>query len=210
MASAVLAISLVTIAMSLAALAAGLVLRSVRESAVEKGRTQGAAAGCAAGQMARRMLEGAGCAAVVSCHGGQDEYDAAGNMLLLSNKTHDGTDAASAFLACHEAGHALQLAKRPRAAAGLSAIRAVRAILLVLWAAGLVMAVVYASWAPAIFGCACWAAALVCSLLRCAVEHDASARALAFLKEQGLGASSLRTAHNVATLSLASYACAIL
>lgn len=182
-------------------LLAGLVLGGMAQLAVKSAFSKyskvAASSGLTGAQAARQMLMHAGLGADVGIErvGGflSDHYDPRSRVLRLSPDVHDGRSLAALGVACHEAGHAIQHARKysplvirntivPVAGFGSNFSFILIIIGIVLGAAqgaGLGTAI-------ATLGILLFATVVVFQLINLPVEFDASHRAKVQLREMGL------------------------
>ena len=139
-----------------------------------------------------------------------DNYDPRGNVLHLSRANLEGGSVASAAVACHEAGHAVQHARgylpvRIRTALVPAVNLASSAWMLVFFAgvflglAGLVRLAV-----------ALFAVSVLFQVVTLPVEFDASRRAVAYIERSGMGEVAVRGAKKVLTAAALTYVAAAL
>ena len=139
-----------------------------------------------------------------------DNYDPRGNVLHLSRANLEGGSVASAAVACHEAGHAVQHARgylpvRIRTALVPAVNLASSAWMLVFFAgiflglAGLVRLAV-----------ALFAVSVLFQVVTLPVEFDASRRAVAYIERSGMGEVAVRGARKVLTAAALTYVAAAL
>ncbi len=165
-------------------------------------------------QVARRVLDAAGLQGVqVQMIGGNltDNFDPRTNVLNLSQGVYEGRSIASAGVAAHEAGHALQHARGYVFGTIRSAIVPVANIgsqaapfLIIL---GLVIGFTGLAW----LGVALYAGAVLFQVVTLPVELDASRRALADLGTTGvLDEAELPGARDVLSAAAMTYVAAAL
>jgi len=120
-----------------------------------------------------------------------DHFDPKANVIRLSDAVYNSTSTAAIGVACHEAGHAVQYARRyfpmqVRAAiipiTNIGSRLAMPLILLGI----LFGAMGSASYVLVEIGILCFSLSLVFQLVTLPVEFNASRRAMAAIKEQGL------------------------
>jgi Zn-dependent membrane protease YugP len=172
------------------------------------------ASGLTGAQAARRVLDMNGLTGVsIEMIGGQltDHFDPAAGVLRLSQGVYQGRSVASAGVAAHEAGHAVQHAK------GFVAARARIALVPVanigsqaapfLVIGGLFLGLLQLAWV----GIALYAAAVLFQLVTLPVELDASRRALESLEPAGIvDADELPGARSVLKAAALTYVAAAL
>ena len=163
--------------------------------------------------VARRMLadEGVGGVGVEAVAGElTDNYDPRANVLHLSEGNLHGGSVASAAVACHEAGHAVQHAR------GYVPVRVRSALVPVVnFASGTWMLVFFAGVFLGMAGLLKLAVALfsfsvLFQIVTLPVEFDASRRAVAYLERSGLGDTAVRGARKVLTAAALTYVAAAL
>ena len=144
--------------------------------------------GMSADEVARSMLNQAGCGEVSirSVSGNlTDHYDPRNNTLRLSDGVYGSTSVAAIGVAAHECGHAMQqhegYAPLKLRSALVPVVNLGSNLYFPIFLLGLLF-----SWEPLIYvGIACFALTLVFSLVTLPVEFNASGRALRVLEQQG-------------------------
>ena len=144
--------------------------------------------GMSAEEVARSMLNQAGCGEVSirSVSGNlTDHYDPRNNTLRLSDGVYGSTSVAAIGVAAHECGHAMQqhegYAPLKLRSALVPVVNLGSNLYFPIFLLGLLF-----SWEPLIYvGIACFALTLVFSLVTLPVEFNASGRALRVLEQQG-------------------------
>lgn len=140
-------------------------------------------------QVSRRFLDGEGLSAVpIHPNGGadlSDYYDPRSNALYLSGSSEHGSSVASAAVACHEAGHAVQHTRdygpaRVRMAL-VPAVNIGSEAWMIILVIGIALNISGLCW----LGIVLFAFVVVFQLVTLPVEFDASARALRFLQADG-------------------------
>jgi len=166
-------------------------------------------------QAARRLLDGAGLQSVgiepIQGHL-SDHYDPRHKVLRLSPEVYQGNSLASVGIAAHEAGHAIQDARRyaplviRNAAVPLAAFGSNVGIILVIIGAVLSMNA-YLIWA----GIALFSCVVFFQLINLPVEFNASSRAKALLTEMGIvHPREMQPVNNVLSAAALTYVAATL
>lgn len=156
-------------------------------------------------QVSRRFLDSEGLAGVpIHANGGadlSDYYDPRSNALYLSGSSEHGCSVASAAVACHEAGHAVQHARDYGPARVRMSLVPVVNIGSEAWMIVLVLGIALNISGLCMLGIVLFAFVVVFQLVTLPVEFDASSRALRFLQadrcmtpEQVAGARQMLTA----------------
>lgn len=174
----------------------GIIAQSRVNSTFDKYSNVMSASGRTAGEVAKIMLNAAGCndIAVTKISGHlTDNYNHKTKMVSLSNSVHDSTSVAAIGVAAHEIGHVLQYKtnyapiKLRKLAIGLSNISST--LLWPLVIVGLIFSFMLSSaygdimlWA----GIAVFGLAVVVNLITLPVEYNASKRATTILQQSGL------------------------
>ena len=145
--------------------------------------------GLSGAEAARRLLDAEGLDQVtIEMTPGElsDHYDPRSNVLRLSRGVHEGRSVAAAGVAAHEAGHAIQHARRYVFATVRTAIVPVANIgsqaAWILIPLGLILRMSGLAW----LGVALFGAAVLFQIVTLPVELDASHRALVALGEYGI------------------------
>lgn len=157
-------------------------------SAFRKYSAVHARSGMSAEDVARSMLNQAGCGnvSIRSVSGNlTDHYDPRNNTLRLSDGVYGSSSVAAIGIAAHECGHAMQqhegYAPLVLRSALVPAVNLGSNLYFPIFLLGLLF-----SWEPLIYvGIACFALTLVFSLVTLPVEFNASGRALRVLDQQG-------------------------
>ncbi len=171
------------------------------------------ATGQSGAEVARAMLDSNGLQSVeIERIGGQlsDHYDPRKRVLRLSADVHDGRSVASAGVAAHEAGHAVQHARAfaaaqlrqalvPAASIGSSMAFPLIFLGVFMRASGLIT-----------IGIAAFAAAVLFQVVTLPVEFDASRRAVATLGSWSLPPDQVAGARKVLTAAAMTYLAATL
>ncbi len=162
--------------------------------------------GLSGSDVAAYVLRHAGVAgvAVERAHGWlSDHYDPRHHVLRLSPAVHDGSSVAAAAIAAHEAGHAMQHARRYAPLALRSVAVPIAGfgsqLALPLFVLGMLLHVAPLMWA----GVLLFAGVVVIQLITLPVEFDASRRAKAVLAETGIVGSAEEAAGVRAVLTAA-------
>lgn len=139
-----------------------------------------ASSGLTGAQAAARILSNAGCddVGIEMSHGWlSDHYDPRHKVLRLSRDVYSGRSIASVGIAAHEAGHAIQDARRyaplvvRNAIVPIAGLGSNLAIILII--AGVILAITQLAWVGVIL----FASVVVFQLVNLPVEFDASRRA---------------------------------
>lgn len=168
------------------------------KSSFKKGERVQISSGYTGAQVAKAILQGAGITDVtVHEHKGflSDHYNPLNKTLNLSPEVYNGRSAASAGVAAHEVGHAIQHAQNyfpmwlrsaivPAANIG-SNLGPLIIILAIMLGAGTELAPAFAH-SIAVLGVALFAMATAFTLVTVPVEYDASSRAKKQLQELGI------------------------
>lgn len=164
-------------------------------------------------QIAERMLADEGVSGVrVEPIAGEltDNFDPRDNVLHLSASNLHGGSVASAAVACHEAGHAVQHARgfvpgRIRTAIVPVVNLASQSWMLVFFAGAFLGLVGLLRLAVALF-----AFSVVFQVVTLPVEFDASRRAVAYIESSGMGPEAVRGARKVLSAAALTYVAAAL
>ena len=147
-----------------------------------------ARSGMSAEDVARSMLNQAGCGNVsIRTVSGNltDHYDPRNNTLRLSDGVYGSSSVATIGIAAHECGHAMQQHEGYAPLVLRSALVPVVNLGSNLYFPIFLLGLLF-SWEPLIYvGIACFALTLVFSLVTLPVEFNASGRALRVLDQQG-------------------------
>jgi len=202
------------LAIMVVALVLGFVTQGYVNSAYRRWSRVPLETGRTGAQVARSMLDSEGLQGVgIEMVRGNltDHFDPKANVLRLSEGVYSGASVASAGVAAHEAGHAVQHARGyaparirmalvPAASIGSQAAW-------VLIVVGLWMQIIGIAW----LGVAMFGAAVLFQLVTLPVEFDASRRALASLSTTGsLSENQVAGARNVLTAAAMTYIAATL
>lgn len=164
-------------------------------------------------QVAETMLRDEGCPQVRidTCAGElTDHYDPRNDTLSLSEANFRGASIASAAVACHEAGHAVQTARGYVPGKVRSALVPVVNFASNIWMIVFVVGVAMASAGLMQAAIVLFAASVLFQLVTLPVEFDASRRAVAYLKTAGYDAITVRGARSVLTAAALTYVAAAL
>ena len=157
-------------------------------SAFRKYSAVHARSGMSAEDVARSMLNQAGCGnvSIRSVSGNlTDHYDPRNNTLRLSDGVYGSSSVAAIGIAAHECGHAMQQHEGYAPLMLRSALVPVVNLGSNLYFPIFLLGLLF-SWEPLIYvGIACFALTLVFSLVTLPVEFNASGRALRVLDQQG-------------------------
>lgn len=157
-------------------------------SAFRKYSAVHARSGMSAEDVARSMLNQAGCGNVsIRTVSGNltDHYDPRNNTLRLSDGVYGSSSVAAIGIAAHECGHAMQQHEGYAPLMLRSALVPVVNLGSNLYFPIFLLGLLF-SWEPLIYvGIACFALTLVFSLVTLPVEFNASGRALRVLDQQG-------------------------
>ena len=157
-------------------------------SAFRKYSAVHARSGMSAEDVARSMLNQAGCGnvSIRSVSGNlTDHYDPRNNTLRLSDGVYGSSSVAAIGIAAHECGHAMQQHEGYAPLVLRSALVPVVNLGSNLYFPIFLLGLLF-SWEPLIYvGIACFALILVFSLVTLPVEFNASGRALRVLDQQG-------------------------
>lgn len=199
-------------------LVAGLVTQGMIRGAYAKWSRVPLATGKSGAEVARRMLDENGLHQVrIEMIGGSltDHYDPRAGVLRLSQDVHEGRSVASAGVAAHEAGHAVQHARAYAPAAIRQALVPAAQIgsqaAWLLIAAGFFFSRIAPSIGPWLVDIGVWAFffAVVFQVVTLPVEFDASRRALVVL-EGGLPPEQVAGARSVLRAAAMTYVAAAL
>ena len=158
-------------------------------SAFSKKSQMRASCGMTADEVARKLLNRNGCSAVeISQTSGSltDHYDPQSNKLRLSSSVYGSDSVAAIGVAAHECGHAMQKNEGyfPLKLRGLlvPVVNLGSNLYFPIFLLGIVF-----SWQPLVsIGILCFALTLVFALVTLPVEFNASSRAIAALREEGI------------------------
>ena len=148
--------------------------------------------GLTAAQAARQMLDANGLYDVQIEHVGgnlTDHYDPRAKVLRLSDSVHDSRSAAAVGVACHEAGHALQHAKKYAPLnfrmSMIPLCNIGSGLAMPLFLIGLVFAGEF-GYVFMLAGIACFSLATLFQLITLPVEFNASKRAMRCMEDYGI------------------------
>ena len=167
----------------------------------------------AGADVARRMLADEGVSGVgIEAIGGEltDNYDPRSNVLHLSQGNLRGGSVASAAVACHEAGHAVQHAR------GYVPVRIRSALVPVVnftsnaWMIGFFLGIAMGAAGLTRFAIALFAFSVIFQIVTLPVEFDASRRTVAYVERSGLGPQAVRGAKKVLVAAALTYVAAAL
>ncbi len=161
------------------------------KSAFAKYSQVGVSTGLSGAEAAKKILAGQGLAVTVERVDGflSDHYDPRSKVLRLSSNVHDGRSLASVGVAAHEAGHALQDAKGYVPLQFRSAMVPATSIGSQLAFPLLLIGLIFHSLGLVYAGIILFSAVVLFQLVTLPVEIDASRRALALVREQGIVAT---------------------
>ncbi len=181
-----------TILIVLPAMIFSLIAQVRVNSTFDKYSKEPTARGLTAAQAARQMLDANGLYDVQIEHVGgnlTDHYDPRAKVLRLSDSVHDSKSAAAVGVACHEAGHALQHAKKY---APLNLRMSIiplcnigSGLAMPLFLIGLLFAGEF-GYMFMLAGIACFSLATLFQLITLPVEFNASKRAMACMEDYGI------------------------
>ena len=163
--------------------------------------------------VARRMLADEGVSGVgIEAIGGEltDNYDPRSNVLHLSQGNLRGGSVASAAVACHEAGHAVQHAR------GYVPVRIRSALVPVVnftsnaWMIVFFLGIAMGAAGLTRFAIVLFAFSVIFQIVTLPVEFDASRRAVAYVERSGLGPQAVRGAKKVLVAAALTYVAAAL
>ncbi|MBE6470041.1 MAG: zinc metallopeptidase [Coriobacteriaceae bacterium] len=163
--------------------------------------------------VARRMLDQNGCAAVgIKSVAGTltDHYDPRDNNLYLSASNRSGGSVASVAVACHEAGHAIQRES------GFFMMKVRHALVPVVnfsqnaWMLIFILGVAMNIAGLTYLAVALFAFSVLFQLVTLPVEFDASRRAAAYIEASGMSPVNVRGARKVLTAAALTYVAAAL
>lgn len=139
-----------------------------------------------------------------------DNYDSRSNVLHLSQGNLRGGSVASAAVACHEAGHAVQHAR------GYVPVRIRSALVPVVnftsnaWMIVFFLGIAMGAAGLTRFAIALFAFSVIFQIVTLPVEFDASRRAVAYVERSGLGPQAVRGAKKVLVAAALTYVAAAL
>lgn len=163
--------------------------------------------------VARRMLSDEGVSGVrIEGIGGEltDNYDPRDNVLHLSQGNLRGGSVASAAVACHEAGHAVQHARGYVPVKIRSALVPVVNFTSNAWMLVFFLGIAMGAAGLMRLAIALFAFSVLFQVVTLPVEFDASRRAVAYVEHSGLGPQAVRGAKRVLTAAALTYVAAAL
>ena len=163
--------------------------------------------------VARRMLSDEGVSGVgIEAIGGEltDNYDPRDNVLHLSGSNLRGGSVASAAVACHEAGHAVQHARGYVPVKIRSALVPVVNFTSNAWMVVFFLGVAMGAAGLMRFAIVLFAFSVLFQVVTLPVEFDASGRAVAYIERSGLGPEAVRGARKVLVAAALTYVAAAL
>ena len=164
-------------------------------------------------QVARDMLafDGVAVAGILATPGElTDHYDPRDNTLHLSNENMNGGSVASAAVACHETGHAVQTARGYVPGKIRSALVPVVNFCSSLWMIVFIIGAFMAVSGLMTLAIILFAFSVLFQLVTLPVEFDASHRAIVYLQKAGYDDTTLRGAKKVLTAAALTYVAAAL
>lgn len=163
--------------------------------------------------VARRMLSDQNVGGVgIEGIGGEltDNYDPRTNVLHLSGANLHGGSVASAAVACHEAGHAVQHAHNYVPVKIRSALVPVVNFTSNAWVLVFILGMAVGQAGLLTLAIALFAFSVLFQIVTLPVEFDASRRAVAYIERSGLGPQAVRGAKKVLTAAALTYVAAAL
>ncbi len=163
--------------------------------------------------VARRMLSDQNVGGVgIEGIGGEltDNYDPRTNVLHLSGANLHGGSVASAAVACHEAGHAVQHACNYVPVKIRSALVPVVNFTSNAWVLVFILGMAVGQAGLLTLAIALFAFSVLFQIVTLPVEFDASRRAVAYIERSGLGPQAVRGAKKVLTAAALTYVAAAL
>lgn len=164
-------------------------------------------------EVARRMLNEAGCAEVgIKRVDGRltDHYDPRDNNLYLSTENLSGGSVASVAVACHEAGHAVQRAQGYGFMKVRQALAPVVSFTQNAWIVVFMLGVAMNLAGLQTLSIALFAFSVIFQLVTLPVEVDASRRAVAYIEDSGMSVQQVQGARKVLTAAAFTYVAAAL
>lgn len=163
--------------------------------------------------VARRMLSDEGVSGVgIEAIGGElaDNFDPRDNVLHLSQGNLHGGSVASAAVACHEAGHAVQHARGYVPVKIRSALVPVVNLASSVWTIVFILGIAMGAMGLVRLAVALFGFSVLFQIVTLPVELDASRRAVAYIERSGLGPQATRGAKKVLTAAALTYVAAAL
>lgn len=163
--------------------------------------------------VARRMLSDEGVSGVgIEAIGGEltDNFDPRDNVLHLSQGNLHGGSVASAAVACHEAGHAVQHARGYVPVKIRSALVPVVNLASSVWTIVFILGIAMGAMGLVRLAVALFGFSVLFQIATLPVEFDASRRAVAYIERSGLGPQATRGAKKVLTAAALTYVAAAL
>lgn len=163
--------------------------------------------------VARGMLSAEGVSGVgIEGIGGEltDNYDPRSNVLHLSAANLHGGSVASAAVACHEAGHAVQHARGYVPVKIRSALVPVVNFTSNAWILVFILGMAVGQAGLLTLAIALFAFSVIFQIVTLPVEFDASRRAVAYIERSGMGESAVRGAKKVLAAAALTYVAAAL
>ncbi len=139
-----------------------------------------------------------------------DHYDPRDNTLHLSNENLSGGSVASAAVACHETGHAVQTARGYLPGKIRTALVPVVNFCSAAWMIVFIIGVFMAFSGLMLLAIILFAFSVLFQLVTLPVEFDASHRAIVYLRAAGYDETTLRGAKKVLTAAALTYVAAAL
>lgn len=163
--------------------------------------------------VARRMLSDQNVSGVgIEGIGGEltDNYDPRTNVLHLSSGNLHGGSVASAAVACHEAGHAVQHARNYVPVKIRLALVPVVNFTSNIWIFVFIVGMAVGQAGLLTLAIALFAFSVLFQIVTLPVEFDASRRAVAYIERSGMGPEAVRGAKKVLTAAALTYVAAAL
>lgn len=163
--------------------------------------------------VARRMLSDEGVSGVgIEAIGGEltDNFDPRDNVLHLSQGNLHGGSVASAAVACHEAGHAVQHARGYVPVKIRSALVPVVNLASSVWTIVFILGIAMGAMGLVRLAVVLFGFSVLFQIVTLPVEFDASRRAVAYIERSGLGPQATRGAKKVLTAAALTYVAAAL
>lgn len=191
----------------------GLVTQSYIKSTYKTWSKVGLDCGLTGAQVAERMLADEGVSGMrIQPIAGEltDNFDPRSNVLNLSRANLSGGSVASAAVACHEAGHAVQHSR------GYIPVKVRSALVpIVNFTSNVWMIVFFAGVAIGLAGLVqlaviLFAFSVIFQIVTLPVEFDASRRAVAYLERSGMSETAVRGARKVLIAAALTYVAAAL
>lgn len=169
--------------------------------------------GITGADLARKMLQTSGVDGVgIREIPGEltDHFDPRDNSLSLSSSNFQGTSVASAAVACHEAGHAVQTARHYIPGILRTAIVPVVNFASSMWMLILLAGMVLGLTGLLYLAIILFTASVIFQLVTLPVEFNASRRAIGFIKEEGFSPEVVKGSKSVLTAAALTYVIAAL